>query len=213
LGYVFKAPKSEAYLIAAGSAICGATAIAALAPIIKAKPKEISTTIGIVFILNLIAIITFPYFGSILQLSQEQFGFWSALAIHDTSSVLGASSLFGAEAVKVAATLKIVKTLWLVPLVLLSSYFYKSDSDKFGFPLFIIFFALAVLINYLIGFPLVLTELLGNISSTFLLLGLFCIGTQIDKDVMKFLNKGTVLQAIILWVIVVLASLFLVINF
>jgi uncharacterized integral membrane protein (TIGR00698 family) len=213
LGKLLKVPKLEGYLIAAGSAICGATAIATLAPIINAKPKEISTAIGIVFLLNLLAIIIFPYLGNIMELSQEQFGIWAALAIHDTSSVVGASTLYGEESLKIAATLKVIKTLWIVPLVIFSSYIYKRDVTRYGLPMFIILFLLAVVANYFFTFPIFFINLLSTISSTLLLLGLFCIGTQIDRDSLKFLYKGTVVQAAILWILVVSVSLFVVINY
>ena len=139
--------------------------------------------------------------------------FGQHLPIHDTSSVVGASTLYGVEALKIAATLKVIKTLWIVPLVIFSSYIYKRDAKGYGLPMFIILFLLAVIANYFFIFPLFFTNLLSTISSTLLLLGLFCIGTQIDRDSLKFLFSGTVLQAVILWILVVSMSLFVVIKY
>ena len=213
IGKILRVSSRESYLLAVGSAICGATAVATIAPLINAKPKEISTVIGLIFILNLIAIFSFPYFGKIMNLSQVDFGFWSALAIHDTSSVLGAASLYGDEAMKAAATIKIIKTLWLVPLVLITSYIYKGERNFLGIPVFALLFLLAVFINYIFSFPLFLVDILSNISRTLLLIGLFCIGTQLDKESLSHLSSSAVFQGSLLWILVVPIALLIVLFY
>ncbi len=125
--------KKQAYLLASGTAICGGTAMAAVAPSIKAKPEDLTTTLSIVFLLNAVAVITFPLIGDWFNLSQEQFGTWAALAIHDTASVVGAASVVGFDAVEVAATLKLARTLWIVPLVLLSAWYFKFRKARICF--------------------------------------------------------------------------------
>ena len=137
LGRIIGVGKKQTYLIASGSAICGGSAMAAVAPIIKPKPKELLISLTIIFVLNAIAVVIFPLLGNWMDLSQEQFGSWAALAIHDTASVIGASSIMGDEALEVAATLKLGRTLWIVPLLLFSAWYFREKSSAFGFPLFL----------------------------------------------------------------------------
>ena len=213
LGKVVKVPLKQSFMIAAGSAICGATAIATISSVIKASSKEVSIAIGLVFILNLLAILTFPFMGHVMELTQSQFGLWTVLAIHDTSSVLGAASQYGREAIELAAILKIAKTLWLVPLVIFASYYFNGESKITGFPIFIIFFLMAIGLNYFINFPLSLTGFISQSSSYLLLIGLFCIGTQLDKASLGMLDNRSILQATLLWTVVVPVSLMLVLFF
>ena len=134
-------------LISAGTAICGGSAIAAVAPAIRAGKEDISVALGVVFILNAVALFLFPIVGTQLGLSQVQFGVWAAIAIHDTSSVVGAATLFGEEALKIATTLKLTRALWILPLVLLAGFVYKTEENKTAFPKFILFFLAASVIS------------------------------------------------------------------
>ena len=207
LGKLLGVEKKQAYLLASGTAICGGTAMAAVAPSIKAKPEDLTTTLSIVFLLNAVAVITFPLIGDWFNLSQEQFGTWAALAIHDTASVVGAASVVGFDAVEVAATLKLARTLWIVPLVLLSAWYFKSEKQGSAFPLFIIFFVFAVILNTILSPPEEILYFLKMTNKTFLLAGLFCIGTQIDKESLGNITIKPMVLALSIWLTVIPAAL------
>lgn len=202
--------KKQSYLLASGTAICGGTAMAAVAPVIKAKPEELITAMSIVFILNALAVIFFPFLGIWLNLTQEQFGTWVALAIHDTASVVGAASIIGEEALEVAATLKLGRTLWIVPLVLLSAWYFREKRSRTGFPLFVLFFALAVSLNSLLSPSEEVSYFLKVTYKTFLLTGLFCIGTQINKTAIGQISLKPLFLAVSIWVVVIPVSLLVV---
>lgn len=210
LGKLLGVDKKQAYLLASGTAICGGTAIAAVAPAIKAKPEDLTTSLSIVFLLNAIAVITFPLVGLWLGLTQEEFGTWAALAIHDTASVVGAASVMGFDSVEVAATLKLARTLWIVPLVIFSAWYFSSDKKGSGFPLFIVFFIIAVILNTLMQPNEDVVLALKVINKNFLLTGLFCIGTQIDRDALKLISLKPLMLALALWCAVIPTSLWIV---
>ena len=212
LGKLLGVEKKQAYLLASGTAICGGTAMAAVAPAIKAKPEDLTTTLSIVFLLNAIAVITFPLIGEWFNLTQEQFGTWAALAIHDTASVVGAASVFGEDAIEVAATLKLARTLWIVPLVLFSAWYFKSEKQGSAFPVFIIFFVLAVALNTSLDPSEEILYFLKSLNIIFLLAGLFCIGTQIDKDSLKRITIKPLLLALGIWCTVIPVSLWAVMS-
>jgi len=212
LGKFLGVEKREAYLLASGAAICGGTAMAAVAPSIRAKPEDLTTTLSIVFLLNAMAVLIFPLIGGWLGLTQEQFGTWAALAIHDTASVVGAASVVGFEAVEVAATLKLTRTLWIVPLVLGSAWYFKSGKQGSAFPLFIILFVFAVSLNTMLSPTEEVRYFLQMINQTFLLAGLFCIGTQIDKDSLRKITIKPMILAISIWLIVIPAALWAVLS-
>ena len=212
LGKLLGVEKKQAYLLASGTAICGGTAMAAVAPAIKAKPEDLTTTLSIVFLLNAIAVITFPLIGEWFNLTQEQFGTWAALAIHDTASVVGAASVFGEDAIEVAATLKLARTLWIVPLVLFSAWYFKSEKQGSAFPVFIIFFVLAVALNTSLDPSEEILYFLKSLNIIFLLAGLFCIGTQIDKDSLKSITIKPLLLALGIWCTVIPVSLWAVMS-
>ena len=140
LGKFLNVGQKQSYLLASGSAICGGTAIAAISPVIKPEPEEIVNALTIVFVLNALAVSVFPFIGTWLELPQEQFGVWAALAIHDTASVIGAASLIGDEAIQIAATLKLGRTLWIIPMILSFSLYFKNKDPEYNFPYYIIFF-------------------------------------------------------------------------
>ena len=165
--------KNISILISSGAAICGGTAIAAIAPIIKAKPNDLILALTIIFIFNLVALIFFPYIGSFLSMNSVEFGSFVALAVHDTSSVIGTALEYSTESVEVAATLKVARTLWLIPLIILLNLLYKEDNVKSKYPIFIFFFIFAVLVNSsgIIDYE---TELkLRFLSKCILMIGLF----------------------------------------
>ncbi|MCA1637237.1 MAG: putative sulfate exporter family transporter, partial [Acidobacteria bacterium] len=143
IGKLFKVKDKTSSLISSGTAICGGSAIAAVAPAIDADSEEISVSLGTVFILNSVALFLFPTIGHALNLSQNQFGIWAAIAIHDTSSVVGAAQSYGAEALAIATTVKLTRALWIAPVVLLFSFFYRGKSAKIAVPYFIFLFLLA----------------------------------------------------------------------
>ena len=211
IGKLIGLDKKLTLLIASGAAICGGTAMVAIAPIIKARPKDLLTAITIIFLLNALAIIIFPIIGLYLGLSQDQFGAWAAMAIHDTSSVIGAAMVYGEEAVETAATLKLGRTLWLIPLILLLSYKYQDKSStKFQLPFFVLFFIIAIAIGSFIDLNSETLNFIKLISQSFLLLGLFCIGSQIDKKVLSNISVKPLQLVLILWIIVIPSSYLLI---
>ena len=152
---LLKVDKETAYLISSGTAICGGSAIAAVGPVIKAKPENMSVALAVVFILNAIALFLFPSIGHWLGLSQQEFGTWAAIAIHDTSSVVGAGAAYGEEALQVATTIKLTRALWIIPLAFATSFLFKSKDRKVSIPWFILYFVIAILLNTFVldGYP------------------------------------------------------------
>ena len=210
LGKLLGVTKKQSYLLASGTAICGGTAMASVAPVIKAKPEDLLPALSIVFILNALAVIFFPLLGNWIGLTEDQFGSWVALAIHDTASVIGAASLMGERAIEVAATLKLGRTLWIVPLVLFSAWYFREKRERFGFPIFILFFILAVALNSLLMPSVEVNHILKTINKICLLTGLFCIGTQIDRSAIQQISLKPLLLAVLIWAIVIPSSLMVV---
>jgi uncharacterized integral membrane protein (TIGR00698 family) len=208
---ILKLDKNISILISSGAAICGGTAIAAIAPIIKAKPSDLILALTIIFIFNLVALIFFPYIGSFLSMNSTEFGSFVALAVHDTSSVIGTALEYSTESVEVAATLKVARTLWLIPLIILLNFLYKEDNVKSKYPLFVFFFILAVLVNTsgIIDYE---TELkLRLLSKCILMLGLFCIGTQTTLIDFKSLNLKPFALGFTLWLIAIPTAYYIVV--
>jgi uncharacterized integral membrane protein (TIGR00698 family) len=210
LGKLLGVTKKQSYLLASGTAICGGTAMASVAPVIKAKPEDLLPALSIVFILNALAVIFFPLLGNWIGLTEDQFGSWVALAIHDTASVIGAASLMGERAVEVAATLKLGRTLWIVPLVLFSAWYFREKRERFGFPIFILFFILAVALNSLLMPSVEVNHILKTINKICLLTGLFCIGTQIDRSAIQQISVKPLVLAVLMWAIVIPTSLWVI---
>ena len=210
IGKILKIENRLAFLISSGAAICGGTAMAAIAPIIKAKPQELLIALTIVFLLNAIAIILFPIAGNYLEMSDFEFGAWSALAIHDTSSVIGAASIYSNESAQVAATLKLGRTIWLIPLILLTNWVFNKNLQAAQFPRFIIFFIIAILVNTFFNFDEVTLNVMQIISQSFLMFGLFCIGSQFDFDQLTSISSKPLILALLLWMAVLPSAYFLV---
>ena len=199
-----------AFLISSGAAICGGTAMAAVAPVIKAKPQELLIAMTIVFILNAVAIILFPVVGTYLGMNNFEFGAWSALAIHDTSSVIGSALIFSNESAQVAATLKLGRTIWLIPLILFANWIFNKQTQVTKFPRFILFFILAIVANTLFAFNDLTINIIQISSQAFLLFGLFCIGSQFNFHEIKSINGKPLILALMLWAIVIPSAYFLV---
>jgi uncharacterized integral membrane protein (TIGR00698 family) len=213
LGLMMKTDKKTSHLISCGTAICGGSAIAAIAPVIRADEKQISVSLGIVFILNAIALFIFPVIGHELNLTEAQFGLWSAIAIHDTSSVVGAATAYGgSDTINYATTVKLARALWIIPLALITALFFKEGKQKTKIPYFIAFFILAMLINTYV--PLVNTQskLLVSIAKAGLVLTLFLIGAGLSMKTIKSVGIKPMLQGIILWIAIASVSLLVIIN-
>ena len=203
LGSLLKVEKKHLLLLISGTAICGGTAMAALAPIIKSTKEELASSITIVFLLNLFAIIAFPFIGEAIGLSQRQFGIFAALTIHDTASVIGAASIFGNEALEIATIMKLGRTLWIIPLILLSSWYFSRQEESFDFPYFILLFIFFVVIGSFFIFEDSWILFFKNASKIFLSLGLFFIGTEISLNAIKKISLKPVSFAVLLWSLVI----------
>ena len=205
---VLKLNRNTSYLISSGTAICGGSAIAAVGPIIKAKDTDMSMALATVFILNAIGLFLFPALGHWLGLSQQEFGTWAAIAIHDTSSVVGAGAAYGEEALQVATTIKLTRALWIIPLALVTSVIFRSEGKKISIPWFILFFIVAMLINtYLLADYPEIGKFIAGIARKGLIITMFFIGASLSINVIKSVGIRPLLQGILLWIIISAASL------
>lgn len=212
LGNLFKLDLKLNILLASGLSICGATAIALIGPVIKSSNKFIFTSLAILFLFNTIAIILFPFAGKLLDMSNHEFGIFSALAIHDTGSVIGSSLSFSNSSVEVAASLKILRTLGLIPLILLLNYKFNNVQQTFTFPRFIIYFFIALTITNTFYISYSLIEYLKVLSKSFIIFGIFCIGLQSSKIQFKELSYKPLILATIVWVTVIPIAYFISIS-
>jgi len=201
-GRFLKIDKITSFLISAGTAICGGSAIAALSPVVKAEEKQISVSLGVIFTLNSIALFLFPVIGHHLHLSQTQFGLWCAIAIHDTSSVVGAASHYGAQALQVATTVKLARALWIIPLAFISTIAFKTGSKRVKIPYFIGLFILAMLINTYVPFIKPIVPYLTDIAKIGLTLTLFLIGSGLSFRKLKSVGVVPLFQGVMLWVFI-----------
>jgi len=211
LGRAMQVPSNTRTLVSFGTAICGGSAIAALAPVIKAKDQEIAVSLATVFTLNAVALILFPPLGQLLNLSQQQFGLWAALAIHDTSSVVGAAASYGAAALAIGTTVKLTRALWIAPCTLATSILLKSK-ERPGIPLFIIGFIAAAFIGS--GLPAFdpLWHTLHVIAKQVLVMTLFLIGAGLTRKVLAQVGLKPLLLGILLWVVVSTTTLGLIMG-
>lgn len=209
IGYrLLKVDKRTSYLISSGTAICGGSAIAAVGPVIKAKDSEMSVAMATIFLLNAVALFVFPVLGNWLGLSQQQFGMWAAIAIHDTSSVVGAGAAYGQEALEVATTIKLTRALWIIPLAIVTAFFFKSSANKISVPWFILWFVVAIVVNtYLLtGIPEV-GHMISAVARKTLILTMFFIGASLSTDAIKTVGIKPLIQGLLLWLVISLASL------
>ncbi len=209
LGHLFKVQRTAALLISAGTAICGGSAIAAVGPVLNAGEEEMAVSLGTVFTLNSVALFLFPAIGYALHLSQSQFGLWSALAIHDTSSVVGATAKYGSQALMIGTTIKLARALWIVPLAFAVAILRKSKT-RIRWPWFILLFCLAAVAGTYLPLFGPLYPRLSMLGKSGLTVTLYLIGTGISKSTLKQVGVRPLVQGILLWAIVATASLTLI---
>ncbi|MET4080298.1 putative integral membrane protein (TIGR00698 family) [Pedobacter sp. UYP30] len=213
MGRWLKIEKKTSHLISSGTAICGGSAIAAIAPVIQADEKQISVALGCVFILNSIALFVFPMIGHHFNLSQTQFGLWCAIAIHDTSSVVGAAAKYGTHALEVATTVKLARALWIIPVAFLSTFLFKNKSKKIKVPYFILLFIVAMVANTYVAEVAVLSPYITMVAKAGLTLTLFLIGAGLSRNVILAVGFRPLLQGVVLWLLISSAALYAVLHF
>lgn len=205
LGRLLTVGKTQSLLISVGTAICGGSAIAAMGPVLDADDEEMAVSLGTVFVLNSVALLLFPFIGWALHLSQTQFGLWAALAIHDTSSVVGAGAKYGATALAVGTTVKLARALWIVPLTIATAMLRKSKA-KIQWPWFVLYFCVAaVLASYVprwIPQSAGLFAVLNKLGRAGLTVVLFLIGTGISRQTLRQVGTRPLIQGIALWIVV-----------
>ena len=199
LGKWLNTDRKTSHLISCGTAICGGSAIAAITPVIQSDEKQTSVALGVIFILNSIALFLFPTIGHWLSLSQEDFGLWCALAIHDTSSVVGAANKYGTEALAIATTVKLARALWIIPIVLLTSFLFKNKASRIKIPYFIGFFILAMIVNTYVSQVAIATPYIVAVAKIGLTVTLFFIGSGLSSSVLLAVGIKPLIQGILLW--------------
>ncbi|MCI9846498.1 YeiH family protein [Flavobacterium pectinovorum] len=202
LGKWLKTEKKTSHLISCGTAICGGSAIAAISPTIKSNENQTSIALGVIFILNSVALFVFPFIGHQLDLSQKDFGLWCAIAIHDTSSVVGAANKYGAEALQIATTVKLARALWIIPISILTAIIFKNKNSKIKVPYFIGLFVLAMLLNSYVPQIAVFTPNIVGIAKIGLTITLFLIGATLNSNALKSVGVKPLLQGVFLWVFI-----------
>ncbi len=207
LGKWFKTDKKTSHLISCGTAICGGSAIAAISPVIKSNENQTSIALGVIFMLNSIALFAFPFIGHQLDLSQKDFGLWCAIAIHDTSSVVGAANKYGAEALQIATTVKLARALWIIPISLLTAVAFKNKNSKIKIPYFIGLFILAMLLNSYVPQISFAAPHIVNLAKIGLTITLFLIGATLNINTLKSVGIRPLLQGVFLWIFIAVLSL------
>jgi uncharacterized integral membrane protein (TIGR00698 family) len=207
LGKWLKTDKKTSHLISCGTAICGGSAIAAISPVIKSNENQTSIALGVIFILNSIALFVFPFIGHQLDLSQKEFGIWCAIAIHDTSSVVGAANKYGAEALQIATTVKLARALWIIPISLLTAVIFKNKSQKIKIPYFIGLFILAMLFNSYVPQTAIVSPYIVNIAKIGLTITLFLIGATLNINTLKAVGVKPLFQGVLLWIFIAVLGL------
>lgn len=205
---ILKVNRDTSYLISAGTAICGGSAIAAVGPVIKAKDSDMSVALATIFVLNAIALFIFPVFGHWLGMTEQEFGTWAAIAIHDTSSVVGAGAAYGEEALQVATTIKLTRALWIIPLALVTSFIFKGKDRKISIPWFILWFIVAMLINtYALDNVPEVGKAISGLARKGLIITMFFIGASLSTDVLKAVGIKPLVQGVLLWIVISIGSL------
>lgn len=213
LGRLMGVDKKVSYLIATGTAICGGSAIAAVSPVIKADSNQISVSLAVIFTLNAVAMFIFPTIGEWFGLTQQQFGTWAAIAIHDTSSVIGAGQAYGEQALTVATTVKLTRALWIIPLLLFSIFVFKSKENnknnktKISIPWFILVFILAMIINTYVPLNDTLSIIIKEFSHRALSLTLFLIGSTLSISAIRSVGVKPIILGVVLWIVISVTSL------
>lgn len=205
---LLKLERRTSYLISSGTAICGGSAIAAVGPIINAKGAEMSVALGTIFILNAIALFIFPSIGHALGLDEVQFGTWAAIAIHDTSSVVGAGGAYGDTALEIATTIKLTRALWIIPVALCTAVIFRTQGKKIAIPWFILWFIVAMVVNtYLLDSVPTVGSVVSGIARKCLTVTMFFIGASLSLDVLRQVGLRPLLLGILLWIMVSVISL------
>jgi uncharacterized integral membrane protein (TIGR00698 family) len=204
--------RKTSFLISSGTAICGGSAIAAISPVIKAEEKQISVALGCVFVLNAVALFIFPAIGHYLNMSQTQFGLWCAIAIHDTSSVIGASSKYGPHALEVATTVKLARALWIIPVSFMAALMFKNPSKKVRIPYFIALFIVAMVANTYIPEISIIRPYLVYAARAGLTLTLFLVGAGLSRQVLASVGFRQLLQGVVLWIVISATALYAVMH-
>ena len=207
IGKLIRLPHNLTLLLVSGTAICGGTAIASLAPIIKAKSEDLVASISLVFLLNAIAIILFPYIGEFFEMTDAEFGIFSALTIHDTASVVGTASLYSDESVTYASIIKLGRTLWIVPLLIGASIYSKSENKEYEFPYFILVFIAFVVLGNIFNIDGEIKSIIKTISIAFFQIGLFMIGYKFQLHTLMKLSLKPVIFAASIWIIIISITL------
>ena len=207
IGKLIKLPRNLTLLLVSGTAICGGTAIASLAPIIKARSEDLVASISLVFLLNAIAIILFPYIGQYYEMTNQEFGIFTALTIHDTASVVGTASLYSDESVTYASITKLGRTLWIVPLLIGASIYSRSDNKDYEFPYFILIFIAFVIIGNTLGIDDEIKSIMKRFSIALFQIGLFMIGYKFQLNTILNLSVKPVVFAVSIWITIILVTL------
>ena len=212
LGYWLHINRKTSYLISSGTAICGGSAIAAVGPVLKADENEMAVSLGVIFILNSIALFIFPPLGHLLDMTQEQFGTWAAIAIHDTSSVVGAGEIYGETAMKTATLIKLTRALWIIPLAIVTMFIFRDKKSKISIPWFIFIFVLAMLVNTYVALPQLFVDIMVWVARRGMVVTLFCIGASLSIASIKQVGVKPLLQAVALWIVISVSSLIVVLD-
>jgi len=212
LGRAMNISRTTSHLISSGTAICGGSAIAAVGPVVNATDEEMSVALGTVFILNSIALFIFPMIGHRLGMTQPQFGVWAAIAIHDTSSVVGAAAKYGAEALQIATTVKLTRALWIVPVTLATAFFFKRKSAKVTIPWFILWFVVASVLRTYIAAPAEVWSTLTMLARIGLTITLFLIGAGLSRKSIAAVGARPLILGLLLWIAISSVSLFVVLR-
>ena len=212
VGYWLNINRKTAYLISSGTAICGGSAIAAVGPVVKANENEMAVSLGVIFILNSVALFIFPPLRHLLDMTQQQFGTWAAIAIHDTSSVVGAGEAYGEEALQLATLIKLTRALWIIPLAFVTMFIFRDKTAKISIPWFIFIFVLAMVVNTYVPLPEWFVSAMVWIAKRGMVVTLFLIGASLSLASIKSVGIRPLLQAVVLWVVISVASLFVVLE-
>ena len=212
VGYWLHINRKTAYLISSGTAICGGSAIAAVGPVLKANENEMAVSLGVIFILNSLGLFIFPPLGHLFEMTQQQFGTWAAIAIHDTSSVVGAGEAYGEEALQTATLIKLTRALWIIPLAIATMFIFRDKTAKISIPWFIFIFVLAMVVNTYVTLPAWFVSSMVWIAKRGMVVTLFLIGASLSIASIRSVGVKPLLQAVLLWVVISVSSLFVVLE-
>lgn len=212
VGYWLHINRKTAYLISSGTAICGGSAIAAVGPVLKANENEMAVSLGVIFILNSLGLFIFPPLGHLFEMTQQQFGTWAAIAIHDTSSVVGAGEAYGEEALQIATLIKLTRALWIIPLAIATMFIFRDKTAKISIPSFIFIFVLAMVVNTYVALPAWFVSSMVWIAKRGMVVTLFLIGASLSIASIRSVGVKPLLQAVLLWIVISVSSLFVVLE-